>query len=140
MDHRLQDGLVFEPRTRPPPAYRLLLLNVASGAAPTDVAATLDDVTTMLSELAAGRVRELEGQPKEHADATARQFAGLRTLIGYGARFFETDVHKPHLTHAARPQYLTYLADDGPFPALRWANGATKDAEADVALQLTADT
>jgi deferrochelatase/peroxidase EfeB len=138
MDHRLQQGLVFEHGTRPPPCYRLLLLNARPGAAPANVCEAVAHLVSMLVELAAGHVRELAGQPSDHAMASRQQFASLRVLLGYGRRFFDAGLHDPVLTRLPRPDHLTYLPErPAAFPALPWANAHTPNVgEADVAIQL----
>jgi len=93
----------------------------------------------MFEELRRGRVPELNGERESQRDASAKQFEGLDALIGYGRRLFDTSKHRPRLTTAERPDFLAYLASDGPFPALRWAS-RRRSAEADFALQLTASS
>jgi Dyp-type peroxidase family len=134
---RLQAGISYQAGARPLPCYRLLLLDADSGAWPAHVGAALERVLAVLRDLACGRVRELEGQPSRHARATKRQFGSLQVLIGYGRRLFD---HTPPLTAAPRPDFLAYLHRGGPaFPSLPWVREAERrDAEADVALQLTA--
>lgn len=94
----------------------------------------------MLRALAEGRVRELEGQSSKHAAETAEQFAGLQHLFAFGRRLFDEDCHSPALVQVQRPDMVVYLPSEGPFPALRWADGAEHNhGEADIAVQLTAD-
>jgi Dyp-type peroxidase family len=135
--HRLQAGIYFEPKTTPPPAYRLLLLNALADASRESVAEALAQLMRMFEKLGAGRVRELADQPPSQLEATARQFQGLEVLLGYGRRFFDSQEHRPSLTDLQRPDFLAYLPRERPFPALPWAN-ARRNAEADFALQLTA--
>jgi Dyp-type peroxidase family len=91
----------------------------------------------MFEGLKEGRVPELKGQRTSERDASAEQFEGLDALIGYGRRLFDKSKHRLRLTTAERPDFLSYLPADGPFPALRWAS-MPRNAEADFALQLTA--
>lgn len=137
MAHRLQPGIHFEAGVTPRPAYQLLLLNAPAGASPAAVRMALERLLAMLNRLRAGDPAELAGQPTSQRRASAELFRSLDVLIGYGRRLFDEDVHEPRLTQAPRPDFLSYLADDGPFPALRWA-GEHRNAECDFALQLTA--
>jgi Dyp-type peroxidase family len=140
-DERLQPGIYVGRGRRPPPHFRLVLLDVASGVGPDAVVDALAETDAMLRVLPEGRVRELQGQPAEHAGASSAQFAGLEHLIGFGRRLFDDRVHGQPQVAVERPDYLSYLPDDGPFPALRWVNGhdGRNRGEADVALQLTGE-
>ncbi len=137
---RLQPGINFQSGRRPAPCYRLLLLNAAKGATPAAVHDGVAAISEMLNRLAAGEVRDLAGQPGDKAKETLELFAGLEHLIGFGRRLFDDEVHDPPLTHAPRPDYLSYLPPDGPFPSLAWEDGANQAnrGEADIALQFTA--
>jgi Dyp-type peroxidase family len=77
---RLQPGIYFWPSDRPPPAYGLLLLDVASGTTPVH------------ARHAIARVVE----PQRDVDV----------LIGVGRRVFD---HDPPLTHHERPAFLARL-------------------------------
>src|SRR6266545_2902354 len=136
---RLQTGIYFGAKTTPHPSYRLLLLNASARASSAAVARGLERLMGMFEELRRGRVPELNGERESQRDASAKQFEGLDALIGYGRRLFDTSKHRPRLTTAERPDFLAYLASDGPFPALRWAS-RRRSAEADFALQLTASS
>lgn len=140
MTTSLQPGINFQSGRRPAPCYRLLLLNAAKGATPAAVHDGVAVVNEMLYRLAAGKVRDLAGQPRDKAKASTELFAELEHLIGFGRRLFDTDVHDPPLTDAPRPSYLSYLPADGPFPSLAWEDGANQanKGEADIALQFTA--
>jgi Dyp-type peroxidase family len=137
---RLQPGIHIAG-TRPPPCWRLLLLDVVPRAAPAGVYRGLRRVLGMLGALADGHVRELEGQPADHARASVEQFAGLTLLVAFGRRLFDPAAHDPPLTAATRPSYLSYLPKDA-FGGLPWAepvSGRRPIGEADIALQLTAE-
>lgn len=142
MDHRLQAGIYFESGTKPPPAYRLLLVNAAAGATRSALKDALAEITASLDELRVGQPPELLGQPEKHLEATRELFARLDVLIGYGRRFFDQDLHEPALTQAPRPDFLAYVARKGnPFPALPWLDETTSNrGEADIALQFTGDS
>jgi len=137
---RLQPGITFQSGRRPAPCYRLLLLNAAEGATPAAVHAGIAAINEMLYRLAAGEVRDLSGLAADKAEESAELFAGLEHLIGFGRRLFDGQVHDPSLTDAPRPDYLSYLPADGPFPSLAWEDGANhaNRGEADLALQFTA--
>jgi Dyp-type peroxidase family len=136
---RLQKGIYFDLQATPRPSYRLLLLNAPPGARRAAVAHGLERLMRMFENLRKGRVPELKGQRKSQRDVSATQFEGLDALIGYGRRLFDDTTHRPRLAAAKRPDFLSYLPPDGPFPALRWA-GKRRNAEADFAVQLTAST
>ncbi len=132
---RLQQGIHFRPGERPPPAFRLLLLNAAAAATGVGVARALAEILDMLERLAAGDRRDLPGLPPDEALLSARQFQGLTTLVGYGARLFDPYAHQPPLTDAERPEYLARL---GELPELPWTEPGVNRGDADIALQLTA--
>jgi len=138
----LQQGIYLAAGERSPPCWRLMLLNVSSGAVAGDVHEGLAHILRMLADLGLGRVRELEGQPPEHARASADQFAGLATLVAFGRRLFDAERHDPQLTTAPRPPFLAYLPEGAALAGLPWSsrNGdAAPSGEADIALQLTAE-
>lgn len=139
MTHRLQNGIYFESGDRPPKAYRLLLMNFAPAAPPSVARDHMAALWNVLQDLSAGRVRELEGQPADLADATNEQFASLKSLIAFGRRMFDDAHHVPPLTSLARPEFLAYLDRTSPFPSLPW-KGKANPAECDVALQFTAES
>lgn len=116
-----------------------MLLDASPAAAPAAVHDGLRTIDNMLHELASGRVRELDGQPDDHASASAEQFAGLEHFFAFGRRLFDVEAHQPPLVGKVRPDYLAYLPADGPFPKLRWVDGVRNRGEADVAIQLTGD-
>jgi deferrochelatase/peroxidase EfeB len=94
-------------------------------------------VSKTIDALRRGEVRELKGQPGPQAEAARAMFDELEFLIGYGRRLFDGRRHKPTLTKAERPAYLSYLPSEGEaFPALPWVD-EREPGEADVALQLT---
>jgi deferrochelatase/peroxidase EfeB len=135
VSQRIQEGVFFRRGERPPPCWRLLLLDVADGAAPAEAHAAVGALLRMLAALRAGRVRELRGQRAAGIDATRTTFDGLAALIGYGRSLFDAT---PPLTTSPRPEFLAYLPSRGDaFPALPWVDGARPAGEADLALQLT---
>jgi deferrochelatase/peroxidase EfeB len=132
---RIQPGVYFRSGERPPPAFRLVLLNAVRGAGAAPVRAAIGEVLAMLRGLPRGRVRDLPRLGRSEAERTARQFDGLTALVGYGARLFDGSVHDPPLTTAPRPAHLAALAG---FRALPWESAGPNRGDADVALQLTA--
>jgi Dyp-type peroxidase family len=134
---RLQRGIHFRHGERPPPAFRLVLLNATPGAAATEVGRALGEILAMLERLARGQPRDLPELPPDEAPFSARQFQRLTALVGYGARLFDARVHDPPLTRAPRPDYLAPLAN---FPHLPWTEPGVNRGEGDVALQLTASS
>jgi len=136
--HRLQPGIAFAAGRRPPPCWRLLLLDATPGARPRTVSRALERVMRTLNSVRHGEVRDLAGQPAEHQRATADQFAGLEVLLGFGPRLFDPEYHAPALTRARRPDFLAYLPETPGLGALPWSRGAPS-GEADVAVQLTGE-
>jgi Dyp-type peroxidase family len=137
-EDQLQPGIFFRPKQKPPPCWRLLLLDVDLRASPADARAALASIARMLAALRTGMIRELDGQPPRDVAATECTFRDLTALFGFGRRFFDNAIHEPPLTQEARPQFLAYLADgDGAFPELPWAMNEGLTGEADVAFQLT---
>jgi len=135
---RLQEGIFFRRGERPPPCWRLLLLEIAPGTPPREARASLGAILRMLAALRSGRVRELRGQTASGVDATRETFGELAALIGYGRSFFDTARHDPPLTDCLRPEFLAYLPSRGdPFPATPWADRPGPAGEADIALQIT---
>ncbi|MBA3735295.1 MAG: Dyp-type peroxidase [Actinobacteria bacterium] len=132
----LQPGIYYETEAIPHPSYRLVLLNVSEGAERRHVREALVALMEMLAGLGEGRLRSLEQQQAPASAESLAQYGGLDALIGYGRRLFDDAEHEPALTDAARPDFLSYLHEQGPFPALPWAT-RRRDAEADIALQLT---
>lgn len=131
----IQPGVYFRAGERPPPAYRLVLLDAPAGAAPDAVRDAVGEILGMLGGLPRGHVRDLPAVAAAERKRSARQFAGLTALVGYGARLF--GAHRPPLTRAERPDYLAPLAG---FPGLPWADEtAGNRGESDIAIQLTAE-
>lgn len=120
----LQAGIYFEPKEKPPPCYRLLLLNVLNEASQASARGALTMVIGMLESLRRGDVRELEGQPRGlRTKGSQEQFETLDCLLGIGRRFFDDEIHAPPLTSAPRPEFLSYLPYPA-FPMLPWADDA----------------
>jgi deferrochelatase/peroxidase EfeB len=132
----LQAGIYFEENATPHPYYLLLLLNAFPGVNRSKVLEALGALMRMLADLTNGRVRGLEGQPSANVAESVTQYGSLDVLFGYGRRFFDQHQHAPPLTNAPRPDFLSYLPEEGPFPAVAWAS-VRRNAEADFALQLT---
>jgi deferrochelatase/peroxidase EfeB len=138
---RIQEGVFFRSGERPPPHWRLLLLNLVEGTGSAEAHDAVDAALGMLASLRAGRVRDLKGQPADGAEATKETFGELTALIGYGRRFFDPARHGPPLTTSVRPEFLSYLPrSDEPFPALPWVEAGSRRGEADLAVQITGAT
>ncbi|HVM36594.1 MAG TPA: hypothetical protein VM784_14790 [Actinomycetota bacterium] len=137
MRDRIQHGIYHRHDEKPPPAYRLLLLNIRRGATSEETRRGLAEIWNMLNDLMEGHVRDLQGQPEPHLSATRSQFSSLDALISYGRRFFDGGLHDPHLSKLACPSYLAYLDRESPFPALAWSPQSTV-GECDIAFQFTA--
>jgi deferrochelatase/peroxidase EfeB len=138
VSRRIQEGVFFRRGERPPPCWRLLLLDVADGAEPAEARAAIGAVLNMLAALRRGNVRELRGQPADGVDATKDTFRELAALIGYGRSLFDA---APPLARSPRPEFLAHLPSRGDaFPAIPWVEGERPSAEADLAFQLTGTT
>jgi deferrochelatase/peroxidase EfeB len=137
-EDRIQEGIYFRQGQRPPPCFRLLLLDVVPTTSRATAASALTAIRAMLDGLASGQLRDLAGARDGEVAASRGQFAGLTSLLAYGARLFDHDMHAPALTRLPRPDYLVRLQRDEAFPNLPWA--ATRaEGEADIALQLISD-
>jgi len=123
----LQEGIYLERDVPPPPAWRVVFLDLDEGAPRGAAHDALARVTEMLRDLQQGRMRDLAG----HATVPANTFT---FLLGYGASFFTTWIT------ATRPRHLVALRRDGPaFPSLTW-NGESPTGhggESDLLVQLT---
>ncbi len=137
---RLQDGIFWRHGERPPPSLRLVLLDISADATPKQARNGLMRIVECIQQLRRGEVRDLAGQPEHTRSESAAQFAGLRLLLGFGRRLFDAEQHDPPLVTVPRPDFLSYLPRSAePFPTLPW-NGARREGEADVLVQLTADS
>lgn len=142
-EDRLQDGIYFRPGERPGQCYRLLLLNVRSGATPDEARESIGAVWETLSDLRRGTVRDL--RPARPTDPEVVVPDGALTyLLGFGARLFNPDLHIPRLVHPdEKPWRLVSLSGPGApsFPHLPWApEGKQKAGEADLAVQCIGET
>jgi Dyp-type peroxidase family len=138
-EDRLQDGIYFRSGERPPPCYRLLLLDYLPHTQPEQARAALERISTMLTGLRTGTVRDLDGQGEEQAAKAAAELGETDSMFAFGARLFDHTLHEPALVVAPRPNYLVTLREDGdPFPAVHWSPERDRQGgEADVAIQLT---
>ena len=136
---QLQDGIYIDRGSPPPPAWRVVLLDVAAGADPLVARAAVARVMDVLTELRAGRVADLAATRPEETSGTVPTDT-FTALLGLGASFFDRARHDPPLTTAPRPAHLVGLTGTGPaFPRLPWAEGGRPGhrGEADLLLQLT---
>jgi deferrochelatase/peroxidase EfeB len=140
---RIQDGIYFRSKQRPPACFRLLTLNVTAGAAGAEVRIAVDRVVRLLELLKSGDLADLVGTGPAETRVTAETFSGLDVLVGFGRRLFDGDEHDPPLVRAPRPEGLIYLTRDrAAFPGLPWdfRAPAGNPGEADILLQLTGPT
>jgi deferrochelatase/peroxidase EfeB len=133
---RLQDGIYFRREEFPRRSYRIVFLNLATGDVDRARAA-IAAVWQMLHKLRDGIVADLQpadGEPFKVADGN------LTCLLGFGARLFAS--HRGLVAATERPADVGPLRHDahGPYPRLKWIDGHTQSAEADLAIQLIADT
>ena len=141
---RLQDGIYFRSGQRPGRCFRLLLLNVRSGATPDEARGAIGALWGVLQDLRRGIVRDL--LPTRPSDPEIHTPEGeLTCLLGFGARLFDQDLHVPRLVDpGARPWELVALRRHGagaPFPSLPWVPEVEqKPGEADLAIQCIAET
>jgi Dyp-type peroxidase family len=134
-DDVLQEGIFFRPGERPPPCYRLALVNVRAGTPRDTAAGAVERLWGMLRELErSGAVRDLQGRPEEPpAPVPSGTFT---SLIGFGASLFDPDRETP-LTDRERPPRLYSLRSlREPFATIPWLTDAADNrGEADIALQ-----
>lgn len=132
---RLQAGIFFRSGEKPPPCFRLLLLDIRSGTLPADARLAIARIFGLMDELLAGRAVDLGTALKSSADL----FTGVDMLLGVGRRLFDASHHDPPLTEHPRPAYLAYLDQRGdPFPGIPWASSPPQNrGEADIAVQIT---
>ena len=139
---RLQEG-IYIVNKRPGRAYRLLLLDIRPGAGAEDVHKALTEVWALLTELRRGEVRELRSTRADDPKAPITvPRSELTCLLGFGASLFK---HAPAVVeHGDPPDELLALHPDRdanqPFPSLGWTSHARSRGDADIAIQLIAET
>lgn len=137
MSTSLQEGIFLAPRSPPPPAWRVVFLDIATGTTPAGARKALGSVVAMLTALQRGEMRDLRATRQDEVSASVPPDS-FQALIGFGATLFDPARHDPPLTSARRPAHLVALRRSGPaFPSLPWKAGDGHGGEADVALQLT---
>jgi deferrochelatase/peroxidase EfeB len=133
----LQEGIFLAPSSPPPPAWRLVFLDVAAGTTPTGAREALGCVVGMLTALQRGELRDLRATRPDEASGSVPADS-FQALLGFGASLFDAARHDPPLTSAQRPAHLVALRRSGrAFPSLPWKACDCHGGEADVALQLT---
>lgn len=133
----LQEGIFLAPSTPPPPAWRVVFLDIAGGTTRTGARKALGSVVAMLTALQRGEMRDLRATRSSDVSASVPA-NGFQALLGFGASLFDPRRHDPPLTSGWRPVHLVALRRSGPaFPSLPWRAGEGHGGEADVALQLT---
>lgn len=143
MTERIQEGIYFRGQETAAPCYRLLLLNARPGASRVGIAEALEGVKRTLMGLRQGHVPERSGQSEAEVRRAETMFSSLDVLLAFGRRLFDERLHDPPLVEAPRPDHLVYLrSPEDAFPLLPWAEGDGESnlGEADIALQLTADS
>jgi len=138
-DDRIQPGIYFRPGDTPQRAWGLVLLDVAAGTRPSELATALASATEMLTAFADGHVRELEGMSAAEFASSEAALQGLDILVAFGRRLFDQGQHDPPLTVLKRPPFLSYLPTSQPFPSLPWLDESELNrGESDILLQLSA--
>lgn len=136
-DCRLQAGIYFRRGQRPGRCYRLLLLNVRSGATPRQAKESLAEVWERVQLLRGELVADLR-PPRLLVSSGAPEPPDpeLTCLLGFGALLFE---RYPQLE---RPKDLVRIEDQrAPFPRLPWVDEPDRAiGEADLALQFIAES
>lgn len=140
-DSPLQQGIYLERSVPPPPAWRVLFLNVKPASAPAAARVALASIADMLRDLQAGVMRDLYSLSNDSSVGRVPENT-FAYLFGYGARFFDERHHDPLLTAQDRPAHLMYLRRTGSaFPKIPWSSAAGQDAtsrgESDVLIQFT---
>jgi deferrochelatase/peroxidase EfeB len=127
---RLQEGIYIG--TRPPSAYRLVLLNVRDATSSHEARDAIARVWDMLQRLCQGIVDELQ-PPSEVTIDTRVEPGELTCLLAFGSELFTRYPNLP------RPDGVEKLGEL-PFNSLRWAPVGRQKGEADLAVQLIAKT
>ena len=110
----LQEGIYHAPGRRPGRHFALLFLRTAPGAAAPAVGAALTDLWAMLTDLKAGRVRDLEGV------VVPAQEDAMTILLGFGRNAFALEGTALARPHGLADEYLFRSADPaGGGPLLR---------------------
>ncbi|MEO9649389.1 MAG: hypothetical protein ABJ360_03530 [Roseobacter sp.] len=146
----MQEGIYWQGGM--PPAFRLLQLNVVSGASSGEVHDAIGALWAMLSALRRGEVNDLRKELRPHDPDVVLNGGDLEVLIGFGARLFDDEIHSPALVNKSeQPRRLKYLRSKNPaapFNRLKWrdANDPQLDpsqqnsTQSDLALQFTGNS
>lgn len=118
----LQDGIYWKGGM--PPFYRLLQLNVVSGATSAEAHDALSELWRMLDRLRQGEVEDLRKELRPGDPDVVLDGGELQVLLGFGARLFDETIHVPPLVDPSeKPRLLNYLQSrhpSAPFPRLKW--------------------
>ncbi|WP_461427686.1 hypothetical protein [Gymnodinialimonas sp.] len=107
-----------------PPFYRLLQVNITSGATPARVHDALSQLWTMLEALRRGEVQDLRKELRPGDPDVVLDAGELQVLLGYGGRLFDDALHVPPLVDPdEKPRFLQPLdtrQPTAPFARLTW--------------------
>lgn len=141
MVDRLSPGIHFRSGESPPDFFRFATFNFTPTATPTSAKAALAAIWSLLDELKLGEIRDLKAT--RPSDPDIKVGAGeLCCVLCLGPRLFDrTGRQEPLVPADLAPDRMPILSSQptGPFPVLKWANGAQPSAaQTDFAIQLTA--
>lgn len=145
-EHYLQSGIHWLGSL--PSSFRLIQINISTGASRSEVRTALETVWAMLADLRVGILRDFRNQAKADEDFPRFDPNGLSVALMYGRRFFDDKIHVPALVPtAARPRLLRYLGS-APFRSLHWKDPddlrhdpeKQDSLQTDLGLQLTANS
>lgn len=144
--HSLQSGIHWLGSL--PGHFSLLNLNVLPEATRSQVREGLTEIWAMLADLRVGRLQDFQREAEATRGAPKIDPMDLSTVLLYGRRIFDSDVHPNVLVPLElRPRLLRYLGD-GPFKALRWKSSHDPrhnhihpfSLQTDLAFQFTANS
>src|SRR5712691_6949043 len=131
---RIKDGISFREKERAGSCYRLVLLNIKPGTAMAAAGKAIEALWAMLQELRAEIVADIKSaQPAEEIKDARDPDPHLRCLVGFGSKLFT------RYSKLTRPPGVWPLGEN-PFPKLQRVDSDRRTGEADLALQLTANT
>ncbi len=141
MADQLPPGIHFRSGETPPDFFRFVTFNFTPTATPASAKAALAAIWTLLEELKLGEIRDLRATRPEDPDITV-DAGELCFVLCFGPRLFNAaGRQEPLVAEDLAPDRMPVLSalPSGPFPVLRWADGAQPQAaQTDFAIQLTA--
>jgi deferrochelatase/peroxidase EfeB len=137
----LPPGIHFRSGETPPDFFRFATFNFTPTATAVSAKAALTAIWALLEELRLGEIADLRAT--RPSDPRVRVEAGdLCFMLCIGPKLFDgTGRQEPLVSADLAPDRMPVLSalPTGPFPALRWADGAQPlAAQTDFAIQLTA--